>query len=348
MSERNSTCSSRRAVGNLERADVGERHAHVLAPGRRRSRRSCASSRTARTPSSRRASRPSTRSGSSCRTATTAARLQKKQRPQAIVNGTTTRSPTFSFLFSRADLDDLAHELVAEDVARAASSGCSRRTGAGRSRRSRSSVILMIASRGLRIVGSGTVRRARRSCRASRVLSSARLTLHRGDLLPTRRPPTPVYIHDRTNSGRRALGVGGKTRRRQTSSVGTAVAQVNMSQTHIIEPGLPLANCCSRWPSLDGYGSGAPDGSTSTGEGISTASVFRSRDGSNTTRRTSTRWKSTTASTGCPRPHVWRGGRRACRRLHFAVKASRFLTHMKKLKDPEAPLERLFARIRAL
>jgi uncharacterized protein YecE (DUF72 family) len=32
----------------------------------------------------------------------------------------------------------------------------------------------------------------------------------------------------------------------------------------------------------------------------------------------------------------------------FAVKASRFLTHMKKLKDPEEPIERLFSRMRAL
>ena len=42
---------------------------------------------------------------------------QKKHWPQAIVNGTTTRSPTFSFVIVAADLDDLAHELVAEDVA---------------------------------------------------------------------------------------------------------------------------------------------------------------------------------------------------------------------------------------
>jgi uncharacterized protein YecE (DUF72 family) len=40
--------------------------------------------------------------------------------------------------------------------------------------------------------------------------------------------------------------------------------------------------------------------------------------------------------------------RRAPSRFEFAVKASRFLTHMKKLKDPEEPLERLFARMRAL
>jgi uncharacterized protein YecE (DUF72 family) len=32
----------------------------------------------------------------------------------------------------------------------------------------------------------------------------------------------------------------------------------------------------------------------------------------------------------------------------YAVKASRYLTHMKKLKDPEEPIERLFERARAL
>jgi len=40
--------------------------------------------------------------------------------------------------------------------------------------------------------------------------------------------------------------------------------------------------------------------------------------------------------------------RRAPRGFEFAVKASRFLTHMKKLKDPEEPLDRLFSRMRAL
>ena len=39
---------------------------------------------------------------------------------------------------------------------------------------------------------------------------------------------------------------------------------------------------------------------------------------------------------------------RAPRGFLFAVKASRFLTHMKKLKDPEDPLERFFSRARAL
>ena len=32
----------------------------------------------------------------------------------------------------------------------------------------------------------------------------------------------------------------------------------------------------------------------------------------------------------------------------YSVKASRFLTHMKKLKDPEEPLDRLFSRMDAL
>jgi uncharacterized protein YecE (DUF72 family) len=41
-------------------------------------------------------------------------------------------------------------------------------------------------------------------------------------------------------------------------------------------------------------------------------------------------------------------GRRAPMRFLFAVKASRFLTHMKKLKDPEEPIDRLFSRMRAL
>jgi uncharacterized protein YecE (DUF72 family) len=43
---------------------------------------------------------------------------------------------------------------------------------------------------------------------------------------------------------------------------------------------------------------------------------------------------------------AWR--RRAPARFLFAVKASRFLTHMKKLKDPEEPLDRFFSRVRAL
>jgi uncharacterized protein YecE (DUF72 family) len=43
---------------------------------------------------------------------------------------------------------------------------------------------------------------------------------------------------------------------------------------------------------------------------------------------------------------AWRD--RAPREFTFAVKASRFLTHMKKLRDPEAPVELFFSRARAL
>ena len=43
---------------------------------------------------------------------------------------------------------------------------------------------------------------------------------------------------------------------------------------------------------------------------------------------------------------AWR--RRAPADFLFAVKASRFLTHMKKLKDPEEPLDRFFTRVGAL
>ena len=41
-------------------------------------------------------------------------------------------------------------------------------------------------------------------------------------------------------------------------------------------------------------------------------------------------------------------GEQAPRHFLYAVKASRFLTHMKKLKDPEAPLTRFFERARHL
>src|SRR5437762_5596715 len=43
---------------------------------------------------------------------------------------------------------------------------------------------------------------------------------------------------------------------------------------------------------------------------------------------------------------AWR--RRAPARFIYAVKASRFLTHMNKLKDPAEPLDRFFSRARQL
>lgn len=41
-------------------------------------------------------------------------------------------------------------------------------------------------------------------------------------------------------------------------------------------------------------------------------------------------------------------GRRAPHRFLYALKASRYLTHMKKLKEPEEPIERFFSRARQL
>ncbi len=41
-------------------------------------------------------------------------------------------------------------------------------------------------------------------------------------------------------------------------------------------------------------------------------------------------------------------GRRAPARFVYALKASRFLTHMKKLKEPEEPIDRFFTRARGL
>jgi uncharacterized protein YecE (DUF72 family) len=50
-----------------------------------------------------------------------------------------------------------------------------------------------------------------------------------------------------------------------------------------------------------------------------------------------------------PSPDAFRAWRtRTPVEFQFAVKASRFLTHMKKLKDPEDPLERLFTPAREL
>ena len=54
-----------------------------------------------------------------CRTASTAPCRQYQHRPQTMNEHTTTRSPTLRFAHARPDFDDLAHELVAEHVARA-------------------------------------------------------------------------------------------------------------------------------------------------------------------------------------------------------------------------------------
>src|SRR3954466_15691480 len=111
----------------------------------------------------------------------------------------------------------------------------------------------------------------------------------------------------------------------------------------------------------DGHASAARAGSTSIGAGISIRPICRRPSGSNTTPHDSTRSRSTTASIACPSappsprgpaapgapPSAW-GAPRAPMAFEIAVKASRFLTHMKKLKDPEEPVDRLFSRMRAL
>jgi uncharacterized protein YecE (DUF72 family) len=48
------------------------------------------------------------------------------------------------------------------------------------------------------------------------------------------------------------------------------------------------------------------------------------------------------------RPTFAAWAERAPAGFEFAIKASRFLTHMKKLKDPEEPVERLFSRMNGL
>ena len=118
MSERNSTCSSSRPFSDLERADVGERHARVLGLAAGEAAEHVRVAEDAGTASAPSASRPSRRSGfefSQQRDSLAGSTAQ--QLPQAIGNGTTTRSPTFRFLTASPDLDDFAHELVAEDVA---------------------------------------------------------------------------------------------------------------------------------------------------------------------------------------------------------------------------------------
>ena len=117
---RRGTAPARRRgrVGHLDRADVGERHAHVLAPGRRRSRRSGASSRRCPPASGPTASRPSPAFGFefSQQREQLAARRRSSCRRRSGTARRRGRRPC-RFVDAAADLDDLAHELVAEDVA---------------------------------------------------------------------------------------------------------------------------------------------------------------------------------------------------------------------------------------
>ena len=115
---------ARASYGHLERTHVRERHAHVLglAAGVAAGEvRVAECSPHVEWPQQLLA--PARRSGWSCRTATQLRAGSRSSAPHAMANGTTTRSPTCEVLAPRPDLDHLAHELVAEDVARLPWSG---------------------------------------------------------------------------------------------------------------------------------------------------------------------------------------------------------------------------------
>ena len=90
------------------------------------------------------------------------------------------------------------------------------------------------------------------------------------------------------------------------------------------------------------FTSAARAGSTSTGAGSSIPKACRRSAGSSSMPRSSTRSRSTTASTACPSVDTFEGWRKqAPPGFCYAVKANRFLTQAKKLKDCEEPLERM-------
>ena len=88
------------AVRHFDRPDIGIRARADIRPGRRHSRRADANSRTGRPANGPTASRPCRDRDWCARSPRRSPVLQKKHSPQAMVKGTTTRSPTFSFLFS--------------------------------------------------------------------------------------------------------------------------------------------------------------------------------------------------------------------------------------------------------
>ena len=117
MSERNSTCSSVSVVGTLIGPTSANGTRDVLGLAAGVAAAACASSRRGPTPEWPYSFSAIPAFGFELSQSDHSSRSQKQQWPQAMVNGTTTRSPTFRLLTVAADLDDLAHELVAEDVA---------------------------------------------------------------------------------------------------------------------------------------------------------------------------------------------------------------------------------------
>ena len=142
--------AGRQNVGEKQHLLVAQRRRHLAAgrrrrtarartrPGRRRSRRACASSRRCRPASGPTSSRRAARSGWSSRTARTARARRRSSCRRRSGTARPRGRRRASLVDARSDFDDLAHELVAENVAAEHASECSRRTGAGPSRRSRS------------------------------------------------------------------------------------------------------------------------------------------------------------------------------------------------------------------
>ena len=105
------------AVVDLERADVGERHARVLGLAAGEAAEHVRVAEDAARRVAPRASRPSTRWGSSSRTARSGLRWQAQQCAAGDREGHDDAVADLQVRHRRPDLDDLAHELVAEDVA---------------------------------------------------------------------------------------------------------------------------------------------------------------------------------------------------------------------------------------
>ena len=150
------------------------------------------------------------------------------------------------------------------------------------------------------------------------------------------------------------------TLRRPVRAPGTACARSDRRRTRLDRGRLtnrrhtPVAHrlhCAREWAPFrpHRFAWAAPGGSTGTGGEISIRESSPPAGGSSTTPPASTPLRSTTPSTACPRRRPSRrGSERAPPGFLFAIKASRFLTHMKKLKDPEEPLDRLLSRARRL
>ena len=92
-------------------------------------------------------------------------------------------------------------------------------------------------------------------------------------------------------------------------------------------------------------GSAPRAGSTATGAGRSTRSASPSGRGSSTTRPPSTPWSRTPPSTACPKRRTFEAwAERTPSDFTMAVKASRYLTHIRRLRDPEEAVDRLVDR----